>query len=101
MIVEVLYFEGCPNYRDAVSLVERAAATLGASVELRLVPVVAREAAERLRFLGLPTIRMNGRDVEPGAEERTDYALACRVYATPAGLRGLPAESWIRDALAA
>lgn len=99
MIVEVLYFEGCPNYRDAAALVERIAAELGASLEVRLVPVVDAEAAARLRFPGSPTVRIDGRDVEPGADGRTDHVLACRVYATEAGFSGLPAESWVRDAL--
>ena len=48
------------------------------------------EAAERLRFLGSPTVRVHGRDIEPGADKRTDFALSCRVYRTDAGLAGEP-----------
>ena len=54
-----------------------------------------------MRFLGSPTIRVDGRDVEPGADERDEFVLACRIYRTPAGLRGEPAEAWVRDALLA
>lgn len=53
-----------------------------------------------MRFLGSPTVRVNGRDVEPGAEERTDYVLACRVYRGEAGFSGQPDERWVREALA-
>ena len=58
-----------------------------------------REAAQRLRFLGSPTIRVGGRDVDPYTEERDDYALSCRVFRTEAGIAGLPDERWVRDAL--
>jgi hypothetical protein len=42
---------------------------------------------------------VNGQDVEPGADERHDYALSCRVYRTGAGITGEPEERWLRDAL--
>jgi hypothetical protein len=56
-------------------------------------------AARQERFLGSPTVRVNGRDVEPNAEQRTDYGTKCRLYRTPAGLSGQPQEEWLRAAL--
>jgi hypothetical protein len=98
--VEILYFEGCPNHEAARALVERAAAELRLDPELRLVEVPDLDAASRLRFLGSPTIRVEGRDVEPGAEERTDYVFGCRVYGGEQGFSGQPEERWVRQALA-
>ena len=57
------------------------------------------EDARRERFLGSPTIRIHGRDIEPGAAHRRDYGLKCRIYQTPHGLSGIPPEQWILDAL--
>jgi hypothetical protein len=57
------------------------------------------EGAVVERFLGSPTIRVAGRRVEPGADERRDYAFACRVYRTRCGFAGQPEEQWLRDAL--
>jgi hypothetical protein len=57
------------------------------------------EAAVAQRFLGSPTIRIDGRDVEPGADERFGYAISCRMYRTSVGLAGQPNEQWLRDAL--
>ena len=51
-----------------------------------------QEAAQRLRFLGSPTIRVGGRDVDPYTEERSDYGLSCRVFRTEAGMSGQPDE---------
>jgi glutaredoxin len=97
--VEVLYFDGCPHQEKAVRIVQRIAAELRIEPEVRRVEVSDTEAAQRQRFLGSPTIRVNGRDVEPGAEHRDDFALACRVYQSPRGPQGQPQETWIRQAL--
>ena len=98
-LVEVLYFNGCPNHPSAQALVERVSAEVGLGVELKLVNVLDPESAVRERFLGSPSIRVDGRDIEPGAEARTDYALACRVYRTEEGSSGQPDERWLRKAL--
>jgi hypothetical protein len=97
--VEILYFDNCPNHEGARALVERVAGELHLEPRIDLVTVPDSEAAARLRFLGSPTIRVDGFDVEPGAGERSTFALSCRLYETEAGLVGQPDEVWIRDAL--
>jgi hypothetical protein len=57
-------------------------------------------AARRERFLGSPTVRVDGQDVEPGARERDDFGIKCRLYATNDGLRTMPRDEWVLDALA-
>ena len=72
-------------------------------------------AAQAHLFLGSPTVRVDGRDVEPGADERqpdvgtlgqdldeasSPYGLQCRLYPTASGsLTGTPRDEWIVDAL--
>ena len=97
--VEILYFRSCTNHEPTRELVERVAGDLRLRPSIELVEVPDEEAAARLRFLGSPTVRVAGRDVEPGAETRTDFALSCRVYRTEHGSAGRPDERWIRDAL--
>ena len=99
-LVEILYFDGCPNHEPALALVERIDRELGTGAEVRLVNVPDRAAANRLRFLGSPTIRVDGVDVDPLTERRSDYALACRIFATEQGPAGQPEARWVRDALA-
>ena len=99
-LVELLYFDGCPNYIAARELVESVAAELGIKVEVRLVEVPTFKDAERMCFLGSPTIRVDGHDVEPGADEREGFQLACRVYRTETGFAGQPSAEWVRMALA-
>jgi hypothetical protein len=59
------------------------------------------EEAQRLRFLGSPTVRVDGRDVEPGVDARDDFGLKCRLYRTQEGLTGALAEELLLAALAA
>jgi hypothetical protein len=80
-------------------MVERVTGVLGLVPELRLVNVPDDQAAHRLRFVGSPTILVNGHDIEPGAAERRDYGLACRIYRTAAGTAGQPDPEWLRRAL--
>lgn len=54
-------------------------AELGVQAEVSELEVRDREQAERPRFLGSPTVRVDGIDVEPGAHARRDYGLSCRM----------------------
>jgi hypothetical protein len=99
--VEILTFEGCPNAETARALVDRVARALRVEPEVVSIRVDDLDAAERLHFLGSPTIRVDGRDVEPGADARTEYTLACRIYPTAAGPSNLPDEAWVRSAVSA
>lgn len=86
--VEPLYFEGCPNWRRRLDTLERLAAELDLNAEVVSVQVSDEEAAAGQRFLGSPMVCIDRRDVEPEADERTDFALGCRVYSTGSGLSG-------------
>lgn len=98
-LVEILYFDGCPNHHPAIALVERISRELGIEPNLRLVNVPDQQTAQRLRFLGSPTIRVGGVDVEPRTGERDDYALSCRIFRSGADVSGQPDVRWVRDAL--
>lgn len=99
LLVEVLTLEGCPHARSALELVERVVSELRLEASVRRIDVADLKEAEAHRFLGSPTIRVNGRDVEPGARERSEHILACRLYHTEAGVGGEPDEQWLRRAL--
>ncbi len=99
--IEVLYVHGCPHYPGVVALVARVRAELGVDAELRTTLVGDHQAAERARFPGSPTVRVDGRDVDPAAAATLVPSLACRLYRHEQGLSGQPAERWVRDALLA
>jgi hypothetical protein len=99
MKVEVLYFDGCPNHEALLPHLRELLESSGTGADIELVRVEDPDAAERERFLGSPTVRVDGEDVEPSAADRTDFGLKCRLFATPDGLRGMPADEWVLDAL--
>jgi hypothetical protein len=61
-------------------------------IELRRVE--SDQAARANRFLGSPTLRIDGADVDPGAAGRGDFGLKCRLDRTAAGLSPTPPDEW-------
>ena len=91
--LEVLYFDGCPSHEALMPRLHELMAQAGVAAPIELKRVESVEAAERERFLGSPTVRVNGHDVDPTAGERTDFGLKCRLYPSAGGLSGtVPAE---------
>src|SRR5829696_1911882 len=89
MQMEILYFDGCPTYLKAEKTLREVLEEEGLDAEVELIAVNTYEEAQRLRFPGSPTIRVDDRDLFPVAD-RVGYALGCRMYATSEGLRGSP-----------
>lgn len=101
MTVELLYFDGCPNYEALLPHLEQLLRGARLPTKIALRAIADDEAARRERFLGSPTVRVDGRDVEPGADARDDFGLKCRLYAVGSALRGAPLDEWVLDALGA
>ena len=80
MRVELLYWSGCPSHPQALRELREALAQSGFDPDSVLVREVASEQdAEAEGFVGSPTIRIDGLDVRPPAEQEP-AALTCRVY---------------------
>ena len=99
MKIEVLYFSGCPNHAPAVERVKGVLREEGLSSEIAEIEVPDTETAVRLKFLGSPSIRVNGLDVEPEARSRGEFGMICRTYGDGCGQSGLPSRELIRSAL--
>ena len=79
MRVELLWWEGCPSHPEALRQLREVLADEGLDPEIvELRQIVSDEQAERERFLGSPTILVDGRDVAPA--DGQPVGLACRVY---------------------
>ena len=98
--VEVLYFDGCPNHEALLPRLRELMAQANVESPIELRRVDSMPMAERERFLGSPTLRVDGVDVDPTAARRTDYGLKCRLYAGPDGIRGAVPDELVRAALA-
>jgi hypothetical protein len=98
MEIEILYFDGCPSYRTAEKTLREVLAKERIEAEVDMVALNNDEEAQRLRFPGSPTIRVDGQDLFP-VLQRASYALGCRTYATPEGLKGSPTAEMLRETL--
>ena len=99
--VRLRYFEGCPHWQIVYDRLREALRAEGmASLEPIFERVESAEDAERLRFIGSPTILVDGRDPFAAGTEAS-FGLTCRVYQTPEGLAGSPTLEQLRTALRA
>jgi hypothetical protein len=77
MKIEVLYFDTCPSYKQAVANVKAVIKEKHLQADLLLIKVESAEKAEKVGFQGSPSVRINGKDVE-GRDE--GYSFSCRLY---------------------
>ena len=97
--IELLYFDGCPNFDRLLPRLEELVDEYAPGNRIELRRVESTAAAEQERFLGSPTVRVEGEDVEPSASARSDFGLKCRLYRNGEQYVDIPAESWIVAAL--
>ena len=79
MKIEVLYFDDCPNWRLTKRELESVLEELEVTAAIDLVEVTSNDDAERLRFVGSPSVRIDGKDVDP-ATPTDGFNLECRLY---------------------
>ena len=99
MKVEVLYFEGCPNHAPTVERVRDALQSENETADVREIEVRTQGEAESVGFLGSPSVRINGLDIEPEARSLKSYGLSCRTYLDGATRSGVPSSELIRLAV--
>ena len=99
--VELLWWEGCPSSEEAHELVRDLMAEAGLDPDsLRSIEVATEATAEREEFVGSPTIRVDGRDIQP-PEAGEPIGLTCRVYHLRDGrISPLPDPEDVKEALA-
>ena len=98
MKLQLLYFDGCPNWHVADDRLQEALKELGSGVEVERVLVSTPEDAKAWSFHGSPSILVDGED--PFAEPGVDVGLSCRLYRTPGGVAGAPTVAQLVEVLA-
>lgn len=96
-LIELLFFSGCPNHEVFLPHLRALLDRNGIQDTVQLIEVTTEDAARTHRFLGSPSLRIDGKDVDPDAATRNDYGLQCRIYRTPDGPRGTPPDQWVLD----
>ena len=100
MVIEIrfLYWDDCQSHDDALARLRRCIDNEGVEADLQIIRVQTLEEAVKFRFVGSPTILVNGDDIDP--PKTSHYALTCRGYSLEDGrISPLPPESLILKAL--
>jgi hypothetical protein len=98
--VELLWWEGCPSTEKALTELREVLREAGLdAAAVRMREMRSDDDAHEARFVGSPTIRINGVDVQgPGDDE--PVGLTCRVYHRRDGrISPTPDPDDLRDAL--
>jgi hypothetical protein len=96
--VRFLYYEDCPSHNLALERLREVMDEEGIPDEVEVVKVETEEQARKLRFVGSPTIRVDGQDIDPPSDSH--YTLTCRAYHLADGRSSpLPSKDMIQRAL--
>lgn len=99
MKIELLYFEGCPNHESARQILRQSLDSLGRQDRIDEVQVCSQSEAEAIKFVGSPSVRINGSDVEPYARNAKVFGLSCRTYLHGSLHSGVPSRELVRGAI--
>ena len=90
--IQVLYTLDCPNGEPAIALVKEVASAVAPGAPVDLVLIESEAQAQNTGFLGSPSIRVDGRDIE--GRDGEEGLLGCRIYS---GHGGVPPR-WLVEA---
>jgi len=97
--IEFLYYEDCPSHEKALNRLREVVAEYGIRSQIEIREMKTQTQAEESKFIGSPTILINGKDIQPYTGS-TLYALTCRAYYLENGrISPLPSRYMIREAL--
>jgi len=74
--VQILYSEGCQHTHPTLSLVRSIAKDMKLDIDLEMIPIESESQAKVLDFIGSPTVRINGKDVDSETNTRETSAFS-------------------------
>ncbi len=100
--VDILYHEKCSHYPQAIERVKQVLSEEGIEAEINEIQITSEEEAQKYDFLGSPTIRIDGEDLESEEERQKGHTYtndSCRIYNYEGQLYMIPHKETIRLAL--
>ena len=95
MKIDVLYFQGCPNHEPTVQRVRRVISRLGVTADVREVELTQEDDPVAMKFIGSPTVLIDGQDIDPTQRVNASYGFGCRTF----GCAGVPPVEMIEQAV--
>ncbi len=101
MNIQLFHFDDCPSYERALGNLNEAMRQQGLADAVEMVRVTSVEDAHAKHFLGSPTIRIDGTDLEASSAHERPFGLGCRLYQEGHRTAGWPSVELIRQSLEA
>lgn len=95
MKIELFWIDKCSSYQRVRELLEQILRDENIAAKIEMIQVRDNADARAKKFLGSPTIRINGIDLF-AQPDQCNFAMQCRVYRTPDGLKGTPTTEMVR-----
>jgi hypothetical protein len=83
--IELYFWAGCPSLPETEALLREVLEDAAIDAAVEPIEVRTQEEADALGFVGSPTIRIDGRDVDEEGAARSRPSLTCRIYTTEEG----------------
>ncbi len=99
MKIELLYFDGCPNYEITLTNLQEVLSEVDLKDKIEVINIEKHEDIIKHRFLGSPSIRINDQDLETIENEATEYSMRCRRYKNGELMEGFPSKELIKEKL--
>lgn len=97
--IELFYFEGCPSLEPALNILNQILEEEEVETQITRINVDSEELVKKHRFLGSPSIQINGQDIEIASRSSNDFGQKCRIYDNNGVLSGVPPKSMIKRAI--
>jgi hypothetical protein len=101
MKVELLYVADCPNHQPTVEKIQEVLREQGVAADIIEIEISDPAQAVALSFAGSPTVRVDGKDIDPIVNLFPAYGVSCRTYFVDGRFEGAPRREWIRNAVLA
>jgi len=92
--IEFLFIAECPSSEKTFLTLQEVVQEEGIHASIVRKEITTEEQAVTERFLGSPSIRVNGTDLEKSTS--TDFRITCRVYEQDGKINGSPSKELIR-----
>jgi len=97
--IDILFIDGCPGYFSTKKHIEEIIADQAINAEVNLIRIVNDEDARRLHFIGSPTVRVGGMDIEEEFIDSKDYDVRSREYYIDGKPQDFPSKEMVLDAI--
>lgn len=90
MKITFMYSKATGRSEQAEEALRMALEATGVEADVEYIEINDSEEAKEKKFLGSPSVRVNGVDVEYGDREPDEYQAGTRYYNTPEGWKPFP-----------